>query len=159
MLIADVASVVTAVGVSLAALAIRQAQRQRIREFESFYVTRYWSLMDCLSVNALTGAGNGINEQDELTIRSYLRLCEDELKLRRLGYIADETWKIWADGIRTQLERAPFREVWMAVESEVDHSGNRDFALVRALQAGEMDPCRIPKWRRRLRGLATSPGP
>jgi hypothetical protein len=41
-----VASVVTAAGIVIAVIGLRQAQRQRLRQFESLYVKRYWDLMD-----------------------------------------------------------------------------------------------------------------
>jgi hypothetical protein len=48
-----IATCVTAIGVMIALFGLRASQRQRLREFESFYVQRYWALMDGLSLPAL----------------------------------------------------------------------------------------------------------
>lgn len=45
------------------------------------------------------------SEERHLAI-AYLRLSEDELDLRKQGFITDRTWAIWSEGIRAQL-RAP----------------------------------------------------
>jgi hypothetical protein len=54
-MIQDIATIVTAVGVFVAVLGLRAAQRQRMRQFETLYVQRYWSLMDGLSLDVLRG--------------------------------------------------------------------------------------------------------
>jgi hypothetical protein len=40
-----------------------------------------------------------VSPYDEKAIRSYFFLCEDELEMRASGYISDNTYKIWTDGI------------------------------------------------------------
>jgi hypothetical protein len=45
-------------------------------------------------------------------------LCEDELELRKDGYIADSTYELWADGMRSQLEQPIFKNVWQHVQKE-----------------------------------------
>jgi hypothetical protein len=55
-MISDIAGIATAVGVLLALGGLRQGQRQRIRAFEDFYVSRYWLLLDRLSLRALPQA-------------------------------------------------------------------------------------------------------
>lgn len=45
----------TALGVLLGALSLRASQRQRLRHIESFYVERYWKIMDMPSLNAMRG--------------------------------------------------------------------------------------------------------
>lgn len=94
-----VATVITALGVLLAALALRASQRQRLRQFESVYVERYWRLMDGLSLAATRGESSLPHPGDEKIARAYLRLCEDECELRAEGWIGDATWRIWAEGI------------------------------------------------------------
>ncbi len=36
----------------------------------------------------------------KLTIRGYLRLCEDQLELRRNGWISSMTYRMWSEGMR-----------------------------------------------------------
>lgn len=150
-MIADIASVATAIGVFIALTGLRQSQRQRVRAFEDSYVRRYWHLMDQLSLDALRGVANGpLSEADEKIIRAYLLLCEDELDLRANGWISDATWKIWEPGIIAQLRRWPFEEVWNDVKQTGAH--NR---LHQHTQPGATgDPYSTGHWwERRVRGL------
>ena len=48
----SIATLITAGGVLLAVLTLRASQRQRLRQFESFYVARYWHLMNGLPLAA-----------------------------------------------------------------------------------------------------------
>lgn len=41
--------------------------------------------MDKLSLSALRGAPSTVVEEDEKVVRAYLRLCEDQLELRKQG--------------------------------------------------------------------------
>lgn len=52
---ADIASVATAIGIFVAVFAVRAANLQRRRQFETVYVQRYWALIDKLSLEALNG--------------------------------------------------------------------------------------------------------
>ncbi|GLY39785.1 hypothetical protein Amsp01_058080 [Amycolatopsis sp. NBRC 101858] len=42
-------------------------------------------------------ATDEVKADDERVVRAYLRLCEDQLELRRLGWISTSTWAIWID--------------------------------------------------------------
>ena len=91
----SIATLITAVGVLLGVLTLRASLRQRLRQFESFYVARYWHLMDGLSLAALRGdEQSDVSDDDEKVVRSYIRLCEDECELRRDGWIGDATWTL-----------------------------------------------------------------
>jgi hypothetical protein len=155
-LIGDIASVATAFGVLVAAWALLQARRLRLRHFEDMFVARYWKLMDGLSLTVLRGeANNPVCDRDERAIRAYFQLCEDELELRAHGWITDATWGIWANGIRLQMRQWPFEDLWRTVtESE---SGRGRFEYLRAFMADpSTDPCKLPWWRRRMKGLTAS---
>ncbi|GLZ51347.1 hypothetical protein Acsp07_09640 [Actinomycetospora sp. NBRC 106378] len=157
-MIQNISAVVTAVGVVLAALSIRAAQRQRLRSFEAFYVQRYWSLMDSMSLAALRlEADYKLRTRDEKAVRSYIRLCEDECELREKGWITDATWKIWADGMKVQLEREPFAQVWKDVCAQ---QGAYQYQLLQRLQKKDWQPTAIrPSLPRRVRaGLTGSSG-
>jgi hypothetical protein len=47
---------VTAIGVLGVVLGLRQNYRERLRQFETRYVERYWSILDKLSIDALSGS-------------------------------------------------------------------------------------------------------
>lgn len=55
---------------------------------------------------------------DQHVIRKYILLCEDELQMRKYGYISDSTYDEWAAGMRDQLAQPIFREIWERVKEE-----------------------------------------
>jgi hypothetical protein len=160
-LIADIALIVTAIGVLGVVLGLRQNYRERLRQFEAMYVERYWMILDKLSIDALSGScPDKIAEDDNRAIRGYILLCEDELEMRMNGYIADSTYKLWADGIQNQLKQPMFEKVWKQVAEEV--AQHHTFPYIHLTQllnddgVRDYDPLelKVPRWRRRLRGLA-----
>jgi hypothetical protein len=151
--IADIALIVTALGVLGAVFGLRQSYRERLRQFEAMYVNRYWSLLDLLSLDALKGSDpKVISNSDERAIRAYIRLCEDELEMRETGYISDDTYALWADGMREQLKQPMFARVWEEIQDE------RTFPYDHLAQLVGPDPgyepCKLLPWQRRVRGLA-----
>jgi hypothetical protein len=154
-MIQTVSSFATAVGLFLAVIGLRQVQRQRLRQFEALFVSRYWTLMDRLSLQAMRGDEHEPHrDEDERVVRAYLQLCEDELDLRSQGCFTDSTWAVWADGMQVQLQRWPFSQIWHRVEK--DETGT--FEMLREFNAGAPDPCQIPAWRRAVQGLQGGPG-
>jgi len=150
--LADIALIVTAVGVLAAVFGLRQSNRERLRQFEAMYVQRYWSILDQLSLQALAGSTKDLlGESDEKTIRAYLFLCEDELEMRGRGYIADTTYKIWAEAAVTQLQQPMFRAVWEQVLKESTFPYEHLHAL--CSQPKSYDPITLGFVRRWLRGL------
>jgi hypothetical protein len=143
---------ITIISVLLAVLALRASQRQRLRQFETLYVQRYWSLMDGLTLAALRNSPlAAVATDDEKIVWAYLRLCEDQLELRAAGWISNATWRLWSDGMHAQLQRWPFDTIWH--RSCKNDSNN--FRLLQAHQKGPgTDPCRIRWWRRWLIGIA-----
>lgn len=102
---ANVGSVVTAGAVVFAVFQLVAARTQRHRDFENLYVQRYWQILDRMPDRLYFGHEILSPNTDELRLAvAYLRLCEDEIDLRKEGFITDRTWAIWADGISAQLE-------------------------------------------------------
>ncbi|MDN5896920.1 MAG: hypothetical protein L0H93_23220 [Nocardioides sp.] len=102
-----VVSLVTAGSIIFAAIQIVAQTRQMHREFEALYVQRYWSLMDQHSVGFRRGMKP--NKTDQLVLVQYLQLCEDEIDLRRLGRVTDDTWRYWEQSIRAQAMESAYR--------------------------------------------------
>jgi hypothetical protein len=151
--LADIALIVTAVGVVAAVFGLRQSNRERLRQFEAMYVQRYWTILDQLSLNALAGsARDPVNEADLKAVRAYLFLCEDELEMRGRGYIADTTYKIWAEAAVAQLHQPMFQAVWEQVVTESTFPYKHLQALFS--QPDSYDPLAAGFVRRWLRGLA-----
>ncbi len=155
-MVADVVLVVTALGVLGAAYGLRQNNLERLRQFEEMYVNRYWSLLDLLSLDALKGSDpKVISNSDERAIRAYIRLCEDELEMRKAGYIGNDTYALWAAGICKQFEQDMFARVWKEVKGE--DTFPYDY-LTHLKEGPSYEPCQSGSWRRRLRGLAELDG-
>lgn len=137
-------------------MTLRAGLRQRHRQFESFYVQRYWALMDRLSLDALKGEFESPSRpsmEDEKVIRSYFLLCEDECDLRAAGWISDATWNVWRTGMASHLVQWPFNEVWERVEKEP-----RPFQHLRRIKKGALDVRKRSKWNRVSFGLLDRPG-
>lgn len=102
---ADVGAIITAVAVIFAVLQVISARTQRHREFENMYVQRYWRILDHMTDRMYLNQEISEPTPDEARLAvAYLRLSEDELDLRKQGYITDGTWAIWSEGILAQLE-------------------------------------------------------
>ena len=156
----SLAPAATAVGVLVAAGSLALSARQQKRQFESFYVQRYWTLMDRLSLDVMRGdvtTSSHLSPDDEKAIRAYLRLCEDELELREGGWISRRTWRVWHSGIRAQLRNPPFALVWKSLEANVTDRDQPDFALLRRFSRTDQDPRR--SWLRHLRQRLAPPAP
>lgn len=120
--------VVAIIGVVGLLFSLRQAYRARLRQFEEKYVERYWSILDSLSLAALRISDQLPDHDDEVTIRKYIFLCEDELQMRKNGYISDETYYEWADGMLDQLKQPMFKEVWDRIQDEANQHKRGVFA-------------------------------
>ena len=120
--------VVAIIGVVGLLFSLRQAYRARLRQFEEKYVERYWSILDSLSLAALSISDQLPDHDDEMTIRKYIFLCEDELQMRKNGYISDETYYEWADGMLDQLKQPMFKEVWDRIQDEANQHKRGVFA-------------------------------
>ena len=169
--LAQLATIVTGLGVIFAVWQLREAKIQRLRQFEDFYIQRYWTLMDALSYPALRGmliappAGStdgpapDVEESDLRAAFAYLILCEDEAELRAAGWVTDATWRLWCTYIAGQVERYPFAVAWAEVRASVPDGTGRDFQHLRSIvhhasRGGQYDPCRMSGPKRLLRGLA-----
>jgi len=112
--------IVAVVGVTGLLFSLRQANLARLRQFEGKYVDRYWSILDSLSLGALSISDHSPGPDDEEAIRRYIFLCEDELQMRKSGYISDATYYEWADGIVDQFRQPMFKDVWDRVRGKDD---------------------------------------
>lgn len=152
-MIADIALIVTAVGVLAAVFGLRQSNRERLRQFEAMYVQRYWSILDQLSLEALNNSSvDSIDDANSKAIRAYLFLCEDELEMRGRGYIGDSTYKLWAEAATAQLKQRMFRAVWEQVVKEATFPYEHLNHLLS--NPDSYDPLTAGFLRRWLRGLA-----
>jgi hypothetical protein len=160
-LVSDIALIVTAIGAFGAMYALRQSYRERLRQFEARYVERYWKLLDQLSLKVIKGSrSENLTVHDEKAIRSYIMLCEDELEMRHYGYIADGTYELWGEGIRSQLAQHYFARIWKEVENEIGTSSASQYHHLRTLMCADRvksgdscDPLKMGQLQRTIRGL------
>ena len=118
-MVSDIALFITAIGVLGVVVGLRQNYLERLQQFEGKYVERYWKILDGLTLAALSAScPDVIVEADEKGIRSYILLCEDELEMRKNGYISDMTYDLWAESIKGQFKQEMFWKIWQRVKEE-----------------------------------------
>lgn len=145
---AQLATMVTALAVFLALLQLIQGRSAKHRDFENLYVQRYWNLMDRFEGNPWTAASiDDLVDSDRSRVSAYLQLCEDELDLRRNGFISTKTWGIWVDGMKSQCARAAYEEALNAME-QGELPALRDF-----IDNGNEDPLSMNWFRKWWTGI------
>lgn len=140
---------VTAGAIVFAVFQVVGSRTQRHREFENLYVQRYWALLDRMSLQLYTGSTRrrlSGQDKDKRVIHDYLRLCEDELDLRREGFITDRTWEIWSKGILAQLAPGPYLTVF-------ESRGEGELPMLTSFLDGYRDPLTWGKRKRWWSGL------
>lgn len=95
-------SMATLFAVVLAALQIRQVNKQMHREFEMQYLHRFWQLYDAMSDELKMG--KGYTTRDRTLAQDYFTLCEDQIGLRKIGRVTDQTWGFWKKDMRRFCE-------------------------------------------------------
>ncbi|MGH1549189.1 hypothetical protein ACRAWB_08450 [Leifsonia poae] len=132
-ILSSLATAVTALAVVFAAGQLRVAREQSHRDFENLYVQRYWSLLDKFSVDAtLEEARTAATPSDRAIALNYMRLCEDQLDMRRLGRITHQTWGFWSGAIRESMSEPSY----VKLRDEYPSS----FGQIRAFMVSGDDP-------------------
>lgn len=145
--LADLATVAGGIAVIAATVPFFQARKQRLRDAEQWYVERYWAIQDRIPVTEAS-EGDVLKEPTNKDIYDELRLCEDELDLRRNGFLTNPTWELWSSSIKAVVDDQRKMSVLSRVsEGELD-------LLREYLREGRFDdPIRIGSWRIFWRGL------
>ncbi|WP_028810944.1 hypothetical protein [Streptomyces flavidovirens] len=145
-----------AVGVGFVAFigSLRSTVKARVKQIEDDYIGRYWHLLDLLPAEALVNQRpRRTSDEARRVARLYLRLCEDEMTLRAIGWVSRDTWSEWRGGIRAQLHRWPVADEWQRMSTGDLAQATRDqFERLRRLDSNPgYDPCEriwvIRKWR------------
>ena len=137
-----VASLATAIGVCIAAWQIWESRKIAQTSFEDGLDQQYRKLAREIPVDALIG--KPINDKkDELReiIYNYLDLCNEQTYLRQKKRISKNRWKELNDGIKDNLSKPAFKEVWNEIKDEAPTT----FTALDLLEKGEfkIDPA---KW-------------
>ena len=140
--LANAATAIGGVGILLAVFPLLQARKQRLRDAEQWYVERYWAIQDRIEVEVEDG--RLVKRPALKDIYDELRLCEDELDLRKNGFLTNPTWRIWGGSIRAIRED---REKVSVLERANDMTLLRDYLLT------GNDPMEVGRLRAVVRGL------
>lgn len=119
---ADLAAAATALGVLAAVIQLVLSRRQARAMFEQEFVKRYWVISD-------DGLQQRTENAGDVEERRYLRLCEDEFEVMRLGSISWRTWEVWHEAIRDEAVKHAERideHDWLStcLQSDHDHRGS-----------------------------------
>lgn len=136
----------TALAIIFAALQLLFHSKQMHRDFEMMYVQRYWQVMDRRS-DEFEFDGKP-QASDREVIRGYLQLSEDEIDLRGLGRVSDNTWVFWSTAIVAQCHEEAYAKALADTPQDM-------FRSVRTLLSsdGREDPLKRRWLGRKLRGL------
>lgn len=140
--LANAATAIGGIGILLAVFPLLQARKQRLRDAEQWYVERYWAIQDRIEVEVEDG--RLVKRPALKDIYDELRLCEDELDLRKNGFLTNPTWRIWSGSIRAVKEDG---EKMSVLERADDMTLLRDYLLTGT------DPMEVGRLRAVVRGL------
>ena len=115
-----IASIVTAVGVGIAAWQIWESRKLAQTSFEDSLDQQYRSLVMQIPVDALLGRSIPSPKKQEVReiIYNYLDLCNEQAYLRKKKRVTKSRWKEWNEGIRDNIKKPAFKEIWEEVKKE-----------------------------------------
>jgi hypothetical protein len=119
-------SLATLLAVLLAMIQIRHINRQMHRELEMQYLLRFWQLMDRQSAGWKTKGQ--LNRHDKAVVKDYLTLSEDQIQLRALGRVTDQTWSYWKQDIRAMCGTGPVGNI-LATSAPLQYAYLRNLLL------------------------------
>lgn len=120
----SIVSIFTAVGVLIAAFALRVSSKIAQTEFEDSIDQQYRELAKGIPVDALIGkvvSGDKKDDTREL-IYNYLDLSNEQIFLRKKKRIRKDTWVDWCVGIESNLQKVEFKAVWNEIKRESPHT-------------------------------------
>lgn len=143
------ANTATALAILFAAIQLRLGKKQAVTEFEDNLAREYRELARGIPAEALLG--RSLSEEEVIaclsTFYHYINLSNEQVFLRKMGRITDETWENWCDGIQTNLSLPGFKCAWERIKKDAPSS----FEELRRLEdyGFKVDP-RL--WHRKGRG-------
>lgn len=139
------ASVATAIGVGIAAWQIRESRKLSGASFEDSFDQQYRELSYKIPVDALLGKPLDETKKDESreAVYNYLDLCNEQVYQRSKKRVSPERWHEWSLGIKHNLSRPFFCQVW----DEVKLSSPGSFSFLEALEKHDftLDPVKFVK--------------
>ena len=130
-------SIITAVGVGIAAWQIWIGRLQSVSQFEDGFAKEYREVASQIPTRALLGSEFSDEEKrdhfDELF--RYYDLCNEQIFLRIHGRINRKTWEYWRDGMKCHFAKPAFQWAW----SEINAAPVAEFNEFRRLIESEFN--------------------
>lgn len=118
------ASLATALGVGIAVWQLHENAKMTQSTFEDSLDQQYRALSMAIPVDALIG--KAVPEERKEAVReliyNYLDLSNEQVFLRQRNRISKDTWRDWCVGIKSNLQKTAFREVWVEIKEEAPGS-------------------------------------
>jgi hypothetical protein len=132
-LIQALSSVVTAIGVLVAARQLTLTKRQEESQFEDSFTEQYRRIAARLPLKALLGKRLSESEVAESlrVFYEYFDLSNEQAFIAERGRLRSETWANWKAGIEQHMARPAFQQAWEELAPDLDGS----FASLRVLAA------------------------
>ena len=144
-LLANVAEIVTATGVIIAAIQLLLTKRQAVENFEDAFDREYRDLTKDIPTQAFLNEklSDAQMEKAEHAFYRYIDLSNGQAFLRQHKRVSKNTWVFWCDGIESNMKRPAFKLAWDKISVEAENSFNE----LRLLMACEykVDPANWPK--------------
>ncbi len=114
----------TALGVIFVGWQIWETRKQSVTAFEDSLSQQYREILRTIPVKALLGEElcQAELEKAENGICHYLDLSNEQVFLRLNKRVSSKTWKSWCDGIKSNLSRKAFDQVWEKIKLEAPDS-------------------------------------
>lgn len=113
------APLATMAGVIIAIILIWQFHSQSVTTFEDSFAKEYRELSRLFPARVLLGDDITKEEMNNLfdEFFSYFDLSNEQIFLRQIGRIRDETWIFWCDGINSNFRKPAFQRAWEKFEN------------------------------------------
>ena len=104
-------------------------QKQQLEELELFkelfteFNARYDKLNDSLNRIATEESNKPLTEDEKATLNDYFNLCAEEFLFYRRGYIYDEVWRAWSNGMSFYVAHKRIGDKWKEEEKTDSYYG------------------------------------
>jgi len=143
-----ISQVATSIGVIIAAWQLWKSRTIAQTSFEDSLDQQYRNLAKDIPVDALIGVPIKDNKNKlREVIYNYLDLCNEQAYLWRKKRISKNRWKDWSDGIKDNLKKPAFKEVW----DEIKLKAPGTFTSLELLEKDEIDQIRCNFFMRLIR--------
>ncbi|MDE5566955.1 MAG: hypothetical protein K2J12_00800 [Muribaculaceae bacterium] len=111
---------VISIGVSIYAFVNSFRQKNEHHKTLLFcdYTRRYQDIILAMPDSLYKGDATVSDMEIIRHMRLYFDLCSEEYYLRQKGYIPDDIWKFWVDGMRLKFKDKVYHDAWLTLEND-----------------------------------------